>query len=573
MILSKCVIKSGIAAAQRRCRKLDYERVALNFKNKPGLYIQQLLKLICDNYQSLSDIALCWIEPVDIRDIDEVSYDLEQKKIILNDDELVSIISSWIISVAKDCLAFGEDIEDTQRESIQKNEYGRFGLKDNAKLQKGIVKALEQKGYSKEQIEEIKNQISMKFATKGKDSRNKFVMTNKVSLRYDENHIWYRCGKCSEVSAFVLWGMCPCCGSTAVHEMSAQEFNALSFWRKPVEEVINNGKQIKSINTEEHTAQLSHKDQRDDTWSTTENFEMRFQDIAIDKDMPVDILSCTTTMEVGIDIGSLSAVALRNVPPMRENYQQRAGRAGRRNSSISTITTYAHNGPHDNWYFNHPKEIISGKVRKPWIDVKSEKLIKRHLSMIILNEFLNANNSSIDGCLALDFFTVYHDGFEEFLKTFSFSQTQMNILIPSGVSLSVIDVLKNLNQSLYELKEKVAAYPERYSPDNEEKITLLDSLFDEGILPTYSFPKNVVGFYIEKENGKIEQKPDRALDIAISEYAPGRIIVVNKKTYKCGGIYSHSSKFRKGDKFFSKPASPYFKDENYFKDIYPAFRK
>ena len=121
MILSKCVIKSGIAAAQRRCRKLDYERGALNFKNKPGLYIQQLLKLICDNYQSLSDIALCWIEPVDIRDIDEVSYDLEQKKIILNDDELVSIISSWIISVAKDCLAFGEDIEDTQRESIQKN--------------------------------------------------------------------------------------------------------------------------------------------------------------------------------------------------------------------------------------------------------------------------------------------------------------------------------------------------------------------------------------------------------------------------------------------------------------------
>lgn len=184
-----------------------------------------------------------------------------------------------------------------------------------------------------------------------------YVSLSKIKPRFDLKHKWYRCECCSEITPYLLKMCCPSCGTTKIHYMDDNEIKSLEFWRKPIDDAIS-GKKIYVIDTEEHTAQVSHKDQRDAIWSKTEKYELRFQDLLQNNETPVDILSSTTTMEVGIDIGSLVAVGLRNIPPLRENYQQRAGRAGRRGSSLSTIVTFCEDGPHDTLYFKDPVPML-----------------------------------------------------------------------------------------------------------------------------------------------------------------------------------------------------------------------
>lgn len=563
------LMRSKLERERQRNRKIKYENLISDFKNKPDLYLEQLLKMICDNYQSLSDIAICWMEPSKDDYLEDISYELESKNILINDEQLKAIVSNWFISIAKDSIALGEDVDDSVRERVQNNEYGRFGIDEGKGFSKGLKAVLKSLGFVANQQKIIKKELIKMFCEKGKNSDKYYLKTSKVALKTSDFHTWLKCLKCSELVPFSINKICPCCGYDNLQKMTSEELKSLDFWRRPVNEVIKENKQIVGINTEEHTAQLSFKDQKQNTWSTTENYEMRFQDINLENGSPVDILSCTTTMEVGIDIGSLSAVALRNVPPMRENYQQRAGRAGRRNSSISTITTYVENGPHDNYYFSNPERIISGKVRKPWIDNKSARLIKRHLFIEIFKTFYANQSVSIDEIITQKFFDDDFERFEKFIVQFEMSKTERSILLPAKSSVVNLSYLREeLKDALILLKIDVEKHPEKYDPDNEEKVTLLDSLYNEGLIPTFSFPKNVVGFYIEDEKGKIKQKPERSLDVAISEYAPGKEIVVNKTLYRSGGIYSSVTKSRKGNHSFSNLAEAYFNDSNYFKNLY-----
>src|ERR1700759_1943675 len=125
-----------------------------------------------------------------------------------------------------------------------------------------------------------------------------------------------------------------------------------------------------SLIAAEHTAQLNAA-QPDEAFSQAEEHEIRFQDIDLawrDTDphsSAIDALSSTTTMEVGIDIGELAGVALRNMPPGRANYQQRSGRAGRRGTSVATVVAFGSADSHDEHYFSEPDGMIRGDVTDP----------------------------------------------------------------------------------------------------------------------------------------------------------------------------------------------------------------
>ena len=161
----------------------------------------------------------------------------------------------------------------------------------------------------------------------------------------------------------------------------------------------------------EHTAQLNAP-QNEDVFSKAEENELLFQDVApafgreARRATAIDVLSSTTTMEVGIDIGALSGVALRNMPPGRANYQQRSGRAGRRGNAVATVVAFGSVDSHDEHYFAEPDGMIRGDVIDPKLTLDNREITRRHIRAFLLQNYHQDRLPDVDATQPHDLFSV-----------------------------------------------------------------------------------------------------------------------------------------------------------------------
>lgn len=367
---------------------------------------------------------------------------------------------------------------------------------------------------------------------------------------YDE--IW-ECNTCAALSSHNIRNVCSrnrCPGSLSPANPAHLEENHYRI----LYESVN---LPPALRAEEHTAQID----RDEARRRQDEF----------KNGKIHLLSCSTTFEVGVDLGDLESVFLRNVPPESFNYTQRVGRAGRRDTPGLALT-YCRRNPHDLYHYEDPEDrVVNGAVQPPRLRMTNEKIILRHMVATALSAFFTQNQERFEN--VKNFIADWSNpraasDLSIFCRSNSDLKESLRQIVPVGAHGSIgleddiwIDKIAGLESRLADMEAEVCSdhinmedgksqlikeQPARWT----RKVRRLESrmktiageetlsfLSRKAVIPKYGFPVDVVELDTRSGDGNptgVELQRD--LSQAIAEYAPGGKVVANKREWESKGI-------------------------------------
>jgi hypothetical protein len=361
----------------------------------------------------------------------------------------------------------------------------------------------------------------------------------------------YRCEVCNRIESVSCEGICTrrgCTGNLEPIKAAALEEN---HYRTLYRERLAG-----DLVVEEHTAQLSTDRARE--------VQRDFQNGRI------NVLSCSTTFELGVDLGDLNTVFLRNVPPEPFNYAQRVGRVGRRAGLPGFAVTYCRRGPHDLYHFADPTRLLSGRTKPPSLSLKNERVAERHLAAVALSAFFRnqperfkkvedligdwsepnfaasvrrfvaATNEDLEHDLS----SIFPPELAEKLNINSSTWIEDVCGAESRLTLAQLDVVADYKRAdELEASARQSAQYDTARWAQRRKRTIADEdalsfLSRKAIIPKYGFPVDVVELDTQRSGTRdaFAVNLSRDLSIAIGEFAPTATLVAGKYEWQSYGL-------------------------------------